>query len=78
MPLKVTGTLYTLEEAKRVFGVTRETLWKAIKRGDLPAIRYAYRVFVKEEDLIKWKAEKYRADMVRRKKKEPSETKKET
>jgi len=78
MPLKVTGTLYTLEEAKRVFGVTRETLWKAIKRGDLPAIRYAYRVFVKEEDLIKWKAEKYRADMVRRKKKEPSETKRET
>ena len=78
MPLKVTGTLYTLEEAKRVFGVTRETLWKAIRRGDLPAIRYAYRVFVKEEDLIKWKAEKYRADMVRRKKKEPSETKKET
>jgi len=74
MPLKVTGTLYTLEEAKRVFGVTRETLWKAIKRGDLPAIRYAYRVFVKEEDLIKWKAEKYRADMVRRKKKEPLQT----
>jgi len=71
MPLKVTGTLYTLEEAKRTFGITRETLWKAIKRGDLPAIQYAYRVFIREDDLIKWKAEKYRADMARRRKAKP-------
>jgi len=70
MPLRIDKptTLYTIEEARKVVGVSQPTLWKAVKSGKLKAVKYAHYVFIAEEDLLRWKNECYRADMVRRRK----------
>ena len=70
MPLRIEKpvTLYTIEEARKVIGVSQPTLWKAVRDGKLPAIKYGHYVFIAEEDLLRWKNECYRADMVRRRK----------
>jgi len=68
MPLHIAKptTLYSVNEAAKVFGVSRITLWKAIKAGKLPVIRYAKWVFIRETDLRKWHAKDYRSDMARK------------
>jgi len=70
MPLRIDKptTLYTIEEARKVVGVSQPTLWKAVKSGKLKAVKYAHYVFIAEDDLFRWRAECYRADMVRRRK----------
>mgnify|MGYP000006196093 CR=1 FL=1 len=69
MPLVVGETvLYTVEEAAKVFGVSRQTLWRAVRLGLVPTVRYAYRAFVKKEDVIAWKEKHYRVDMAQRRK----------
>jgi len=70
MPLRIGRpvTLYTIDEARKVIGVSQPTLWKAVRDGKLPAIKYGHYVFIAEEDLLRWKNECYRADMVRRRK----------
>jgi len=70
MPLRIEQptTLYTIDEARKVIGVSQPTLWKAVRDGKLPAIKYGHYVFIAEEDLLRWKNECYRADMVRRRK----------
>lgn len=81
MPLQVgETTLYTVAEAAKVAGVARQTLWTAIKAGLIPTYRYAYRTFIKAEDLWEWKAKHYREDMARRKGKQQKvkATKRET
>jgi len=69
MPLRIEKpvTLYTIEEARKVIGVSQPTLWKAVRDGKLPAIKYGHYFFIAEEDLLRWKAEHYRADLARRK-----------
>jgi len=70
MPLKLGEmTFYTVEEAAKVLGVSRQTLWRAVRLGIIPTVRYAYRVLMKEEDLLEWKAKHYRAEMARRRRK---------
>jgi len=68
MPLEVPAPtkLYSVNEAAKVLGVSRVTLWKAIYDGKLPAVKYAKWVFVSEHDLQEWKAKHYRAEMARR------------
>ena len=70
MPLRIDKptTLYTIEEARKVVGVSQPTLWKSVKSGKLKAVKYGHYVFIAEDDLFRWRAECYRADMVRRKK----------
>jgi excisionase family DNA binding protein len=77
MPLKLGDLVfYTVDEAAKVFDVARQTLWRAIRLGNLPSIRYAHRVFIKKEDILEWKEKHYRADQAkkRRKVKSRSET----
>jgi len=70
MPLRIEQptTLYTIDEARKVIGVSQPTLWKAVRDGKLPAIKYGHYVLIAEQDLLRWKNECYRADMARRRK----------
>jgi excisionase family DNA binding protein len=38
--------MITVEEAGRALGVSRSTVWRLIKRGDLPSVRRGGRRFV--------------------------------
>ena len=69
MPLRIDRpvTLYAIEEARKVVGVSQPTLWKAVATGKLKAVKYGHYVFIAEEDLLEWKAKHYRAEMARRK-----------
>jgi len=69
MPLRIDQptTLYTIEEARKVVGVSQPTLWKAVATGKLKAVKYGHYVFIAEDDLLEWKAKHYRAEMARRK-----------
>ena len=62
-------TLIMLTEAEKQFGVSRMTLLRAVKRGELEGIQIARRTFVKPEQVAKWVATKYRRDMAERAKK---------
>jgi len=54
--LKINGvTLITMSEAVKQFGVSDETLRRAIRRNQLPAYRVANRTFFKPEDVARWK-----------------------
>jgi len=68
MPLRIDRpvTLYTIEEAHKVVGVSQPTLWRAVWSGKLPAVKYGHYVLIAEEDLWRWKAECYREDMAQR------------
>jgi excisionase family DNA binding protein len=69
MPLKLGDLVfYTVDEAAKVFDVARQTLWRAIRLGNLPSIRYAHRVFIKKEDILEWKEKHYRADQAKKRK----------
>jgi excisionase family DNA binding protein len=59
---------YTVDEAAKVFDVARQTLWRAIRLGNLPSIRYAHRVFIKKEDILEWREKHYRADQAKKRK----------
>ena len=77
MPLRIDKptTLYTIEEARKVVGVSQPTLWKAVKSGKLKAVKYGHYIFIAEENLMLWKNECYRADMARRRKGKPEKSK---
>lgn len=65
--LKIGKTRYLgLVEASRLLGVSRATLWRAVKRGVLPAITYGQSTFVKENDVRHWAQHSYRRDMAER------------
>ncbi|MCS7186466.1 MAG: excisionase family DNA-binding protein [Armatimonadota bacterium] len=67
MSIKVGKTvLILLTEAERKFGVSRETLRRAAKRGEIEVIRVGRNALVKPEEVAKWVATKYRADMAER------------
>ena len=69
MPLKLGDLVfYTVDEAAKVFDVARQTLWRAIRLGNLPSIRYAHRVFIKKEDILEWREKHYRADQAKKRK----------
>jgi excisionase family DNA binding protein len=69
MPLKLGDLVfYTVDEAAKVFDVARQTLWRAIRLGNLPSVRYAHRVFIKKEDILEWKEKHYRADQAKKRK----------
>jgi len=57
-----------VDEAAKVFDVARQTLWRAIRLGNLPSIRYAHRVFIKKEDILEWKEKHYRVDQAKKRK----------
>ncbi len=59
-------TLILLTEAERLFGVSRVTLWRAIKAGKLKGFRVGAQTFVRPEEVAKWKEKHYRADMAAR------------
>lgn len=44
--LPVERQTYTIAEAARILGVSKETLYKAAARGDLPHIRFGKRVLI--------------------------------
>jgi len=71
MPLRIDRpvTLYTIEEARKVVGVSQPTLWKAVATGKLKAVKYGHYVFIAEDDLLEWKTKHYRAEMARRRRK---------
>jgi len=59
LSIKVGKTkLITLMEAEAQFGVSHETLRRAVNKGTLKAVRVAQRTFVKPEDVKRW-IEKY-------------------
>jgi len=69
MPLKLGDLVfYTVDEAAKVFDVARQTLWRAIRLGNLPSVRYAHRVFIKKEDILEWKEKCYRVDQAKKRK----------
>jgi len=82
MPLTIDKptTLYSVNDAAKVLGVSRVTLWKAIRAGKLPVIRYAKWHFITHQDLVAWREAHYREDMARRKGKQrkAKATKRET
>jgi excisionase family DNA binding protein len=76
MPLKLGDLVfYTVDEAAKVFDVARQTLWRAIRLGNLPSVRYAHRVFIKKEDILEWKEKCYRADQAKKRRKVRSSNK---
>mgnify|MGYP000156390387 CR=1 FL=1 len=61
-------TLISMSEAVKEFGISDETLRRAIRRNQLKAIRVSGRTFFKPEDVKRWKERYYhdfRADAVR-------------
>ncbi|MEM3146946.1 MAG: helix-turn-helix domain-containing protein [Archaeoglobaceae archaeon] len=73
-------TLITLTEAEKQFGVSRMTLLRAIKRGELKGFSIVQRTLVKPEDVRKWVEKFYNREMAERAKKrwQKKETKKKT
>jgi excisionase family DNA binding protein len=67
--LKVGGvTLISMSEAVKRFGISDETLRRAIRQKQLQAIRASGRTFFKPEDVRRWKERYYypsKADAVR-------------
>jgi len=67
--LKVGGvTLISLSEAVKQFGISKETLRRAIHKKQLPAISVGRRTYLKPKDVERWKERfycKFRADAVR-------------
>jgi len=67
--LKIGGvTLISMSEAVKQFGISDETLRRAIRRKQLQAIRVSGRTFFKPKDIERWKERYYcefRADAVR-------------
>jgi excisionase family DNA binding protein len=53
-------TLVTMSEAVKQFGVSDETLRRAIRRNQLQAIRVSGRTLFKLEDVAQWKERYYR------------------
>jgi excisionase family DNA binding protein len=53
-------TLITMSEAVKQFGVSDETLRRAIRRNQLQAIRVSGRTLFKLEDVAQWKERYYR------------------
>lgn len=70
MPIKIgRQTFYTTGEIQQLFGVTRVTIRKAIKKGRLKAIDLGRKPLIEEKDLKRFLEESYRRNMVRRTKK---------
>jgi len=58
--LKIGGvTLISMSEAVKMFGISDETLRRAIRRKQLQAIRVAGRTFFKPKDIERWKEHYY-------------------
>jgi excisionase family DNA binding protein len=49
-----TSLVYSLAEARAVAGVGRTTLYKAIRAGELRAIKIGGRTFILADDLHRW------------------------
>lgn len=58
--------LITLTEAERTFKVSRMTLLRAIKRGELKGFSIAQRTLVKPEEVKRWIETRYNREMARR------------
>ena len=70
MSIKVGRTvLILLTEAERRFNVSRETLRRAAKRGEIEVIRVGRNALVKPEDVRKWVEKFYNREMAERVKK---------
>jgi len=62
-------TLISMAEAAKQFGISTETLRRAINRKQLPVIRTGRRAYFKPQDVQKWKERYYhefRANAVRK------------
>ena len=62
-------TLISMTEAAKQFGISTETLRRAINRKQLPVIRTGRRAYFKPQDVQKWKERYYhefRANAVRK------------
>jgi len=58
--LKIGGvTLISMSEAVKMFGISDETLRRAIRRKQLQAIRVSGRTFFKPKDIERWKERFY-------------------
>jgi excisionase family DNA binding protein len=45
---------YSVEEARKALGVGRNTMYEAIKRGDIPSIRIGKRILIPVASLDKF------------------------
>ena len=52
-------TLISMTEAAKQFGISTETLRRAINRKQLPVIRTGRRAYFKPQDVQKWKERYY-------------------
>ena len=58
--LKIGGvTLISMSEAVKEFGISDETLRRAVRRKQLQAIRVSGRTFFKPQDVARWKERFY-------------------
>ena len=58
--LKIGGvTLISMSEAVKEFGISDETLRRAVRRKQLEAIRVSGRTFFKPKDIERWKERYY-------------------
>jgi len=61
-------TLISMSEAVKQFGISKETLRRAIRRKQLPAISVGRRTYLKPKDVQRWKEcfyHEFRANAVR-------------
>lgn len=58
--------LISVSEASKRAGVARNTLYLAIKQGNIKCLRIGRSWFIHASDIARWKEEHYRPDMAHR------------
>ncbi len=58
--------LWTMSEAAKKVGVSRNALWRAVKRGELGTVQVGPAKLVTPEAVTAWVKTRYRADMAKR------------
>jgi len=70
MALKINGkTLITLREASKRYGISVDTLSRAVRMGTLFALRVGKYCLVEPQAVIEWKQKHYNREMAERVKK---------
>lgn len=49
--MEMLDQLLTLDEVQRLLRLSQQTVWRLMKRGELPVVRIGGRVLVRREDL---------------------------
>ncbi len=46
MPIEVVTKMHSVEETAKLFGVSKQTMYRIINRGELPAVKVGKRIVV--------------------------------